>query len=62
MKYVVISQTGNLYVVEKSEEVDQILRQNEGIFFLIQIYPAYSLIEKYQVENGKIYRVNNVKI
>jgi hypothetical protein len=62
MKYVVISQTGSLYMVEKSEDVDEILRQREGIFYIINIYGNYIYAEKYQVENGKIHRIDSVKL
>jgi hypothetical protein len=62
MKYLVISQSGNLYMVEKSEDVDEILRQREGVFYVISMYPAYVMVEKYQAANHKIYRIDSVKL
>jgi len=62
MKYVVISQTGSLYMVEKSEDVDEISRQREGVFYIINVYGNYIYAEEYQVENGKIHRIDSIKL
>ena len=62
MKYVIIYQTGSLYITENSEEVNEILRQKEGVFYVVTAYPTFAVIEKYQTVDGKIYRIDVVNM
>jgi len=62
MYYVIIDGKGNLHTTEKSEEVDEILKSKEGIFYVITIYNSPLTIEKYQTAHGKIYRIDVLNV
>ena len=62
MYYIVIDQKGNLHITEKSEEVDEILRQREGVFYVITVYNSPVTVEKYQTAHGKIYRIDALNV
>jgi len=62
MKYIIVDGRGNIMISQDSKEVDIFLTKGEGVFHIINIYGNYVYVEKYQVENGKIYRVDSVKL
>jgi uncharacterized surface protein with fasciclin (FAS1) repeats len=62
MKYVIISEKGEVNVFEKSNEVDEFLSKSNGVFYIVNMFNKHIYVEKYEVENGKIYRIDSVRL
>ena len=60
MYYIIIDEKGNLYITEKSEEVDNFLSRGEGLFHVISVYGRYVTHETFQVHEKKIHRIDAV--
>ena len=62
MQYVVISEEGQVNIFESSEKLDEFLAKSNGVFYIVNLYGKYVYVEKYTVKDGKIYRVESVKL
>jgi len=61
MKYVVISEEGQVNVFDSSEKVDDFLSKSNGVFYIVNMFNKHVYVEKYEVHNGEIYRIDSVK-
>jgi len=60
MTYIAIDQEKNILVTENEKEVEKFLSKNEGIFYVISVYPARITIEKYQTVGNRTYKLDTI--
>ena len=59
MVYVVIKNNNEIKTCKTEKEVENTLKVKEGVFYVISVYSAYIAIEKYQVNDNKMYRIDS---
>jgi len=62
MKYVVISEKGEVKEFSESHEVDVFLTKSDGVYYIVNIYGNYVYVDKYAVVSGKIHLVDSVTL
>ena len=60
MKYVIVDEKGNIIITEDTNQVDNFLSREDGLYHLISVHGKYVTHEVFQIHEKKIYRIDAV--